>query len=167
MSNTQRLQRLTFAALFAALVAALTCFARLPFPMTNGGVIHLGDGAIYVAACLLPAPYAVAVGAIGAGFADWQLGAAAWIPATIALKACMALVFSAKPPKLLCARNVWALLPASLINVAGYFLYESLVFGGWAAWLTVLGNAVQSLVSAGLFLALAATLDRLRIKRGL
>ena len=47
----------------------------------NGGYIHLGDALIYLAAVLLPAPYAMAAGAIGGGLAD-LLTAPVWAPAT-------------------------------------------------------------------------------------
>ena len=150
-------------ALLAALTTALTLLAHIPFPMTSGGYVHLGDGAVYIAACLLPGPYAAAAAAIGCGLADLALGDVLWLPATLIIKACMALLFTAKRPKMLCKRNVLAMLPATLVNVGGYFLYESL-FLHEAAMLSVVGNIVQSAIAAGMFLLLAAAMDQLKIK---
>jgi len=152
-------------ALLAALITALTYYGRIPFPMSNGGYVHLGDGMVCIAACLLSAPYAVAAAAIGAGMADALLGFYPWIPATLVLKACMALLFSAKREKLLCPRNILALPLAALVNTGGYFLYESLIYRQWAAMLSAVGNLVQSAVAAAIFLLLAAALDHLNIKR--
>jgi len=150
------------AALLAALAAALT-FVHVPFPMTSEGYVHLGDGIVYLAACLLPGPYAAAAAAIGCGLAD--LAAPAWLPATVVIKACMALLFSAKREKLLCPHNILALLPAALVNTGGYFLYEGLAFGQWAAALSFIGNLIQSGLAAAIFLLLAAALDKMEIKR--
>jgi hypothetical protein len=51
------------AAIFTALVFVVTAYLHIP---TNNGYIHVGDGLIYLAACILPLPYAMAVGAGGA-----------------------------------------------------------------------------------------------------
>lgn len=158
----QSLTCLVLTALLAALTAALTLFAHIPFPMTSAGYVHLGDGMVYIAACLLPGPYAAAAAAIGCGLGD--LAALSWLPATVAIKACMALLFTAKRPKLLCRRNVWALLPATLVNAGGYFLYEGFVIGKWGAVLSVIGNLIQSGFAIAIFLLLAAALDQLKIK---
>ena len=156
------LQTLVLTGLLAALAAALT-FLRIPFPMTSEGYVHLGDGAVYLAACLLPMPWGAVAAAVGCGLAD--LAAPAWIPATLVIKFCMALLFSAKREKLLCGRNALALLPAGLINVGGYFLCESLVLGEWAALVSVLGNVMQSCIAAAIFVFLAAAMDRLKIRQ--
>ena len=49
--------------IFIALVFVVTAYLHIP---TNNGYVHVGDGLIYLAACLLPWPYAMAVGAGGA-----------------------------------------------------------------------------------------------------
>ena len=59
------LSNIVFTALFAALILAVT---RLSVPIALG-YIHLGDAMIYLAALILPAPYAAAAAAIGAGLA--------------------------------------------------------------------------------------------------
>ncbi|MDR0530599.1 MAG: TIGR04002 family protein [Oscillospiraceae bacterium] len=160
-------RNMILAALMAALAAALTAYAHLPVPASNGAYVHLGDSAIYLAACLLPTPWAALAGAVGGGLADVLGGFASWAPATLAIKACMTLMFSAKRPTIFCGRNVLALLPAALINGAGYYLYESLLIkgSGWAGALAnVPGNVIQSVGSAALFVMMALALDRLKIK---
>ena len=160
----QSLLYLIMAALLAALITALTYYGRIPFPMTSDGYVHLGDGVVYIAAALLPGPYAAAAAAIGCGLADLGCGYFSWIPATVLLKACMALLFTSKRPNMLNRRNILALLPAAVINVGGYFLYESLTLHHWAAMVSAVGNVIQSVLGALLFVLLAAALDHLQVK---
>ena len=84
---------LCVAAIFTALVFVVTAYLHIP---TNNGYIHVGDGIIYLAACLLPWPYAIAVGACGALLADCLTGFAVWAPASVIIKALTALLFTAK-----------------------------------------------------------------------
>ena len=64
-----------------AIVIVMTAYIlHIPIGVASGGYIHLGDAFIFTAACMLPQPYALAVGAIGAGVAD-LLTAPIWAPA--------------------------------------------------------------------------------------
>lgn len=56
-------RRLVYQSLIAALIALCTAFIKLPVSITNG-YIHLGDGAIFLAAALL-GPAGCAAAAIG------------------------------------------------------------------------------------------------------
>ena len=58
MKTNQPLYRAVLAALFAAAIALATAYL-LHIPLPTGGYVHLGDTLIYLAACLLPTPYAV------------------------------------------------------------------------------------------------------------
>ena len=110
------LTHLITASLFAALVTVFTAYiGHIPMPGT-GGYVHFGDALIFLAACLLPAPYAVAAAALGAGLADILVFPAYAIP-TIIIKAGIALCFSAKKEKIICLRNALALLPADRKSV--------------------------------------------------
>ena len=139
---------------------------HVPIPGT-GGYVHFGDALIYLAACLLPTPYAVGAAVVGAGLAD-LLTAPMWIPATVLIKALVVLLFTSRKEKFLCRRNGVAVIAAGVINVVGYYLAEALLFGGWAAFFaSVTGNLIQSVGSAAIFLALGAALDRVDLKRRL
>ena len=69
--------------LFAAMIYVLTAWLHIP---TGAGYTHAGDGLIYLAASMLPTPYAMAAGAIGAGLADGLSGFVVWLPGTIVIK---------------------------------------------------------------------------------
>lgn len=62
MQKKTDLRNLVTAAVFAAAIAATTAYV-LHIPLPTGGYVHVGDALIYLAACLLPLPWAMAAGA--------------------------------------------------------------------------------------------------------
>lgn len=156
---------LTITGLFAAMVAIMTAYIfHIPYG-TNGGYIHFGDALIYVAAVLLPRPYALAAAAIGGGLAD-MLTAPMWAPATILIKMLIVLPFTSHKGRMLSPRNVAAPFIAALISATGYYLAEGILFGSFLSPIASLtGSAIQSGGSAVIFLAAAAALDKIHIKK--
>lgn len=151
------------AGVLAALVFVFTAYLHIP---SVNGYVHIGDGFIYFAACLLPLPYGLFVGAGGAVLADCLTGYAVWAPGSAIIKALLVLCFCRKSNKILCRRNWIALLPAAVICVGGYYLYGSIITGNFAAPLAdVPGNVMQSLCSSVLFAVLAVAADKLNLKR--
>jgi len=140
--ESKKLRLLCLAALFAGAIAVTTAYL-LHIPIPTGGYIHLGDALIYLAACLLPAPYAVGAAMVGAGLAD-LLTAPLWVVPTLLIKALVALLFTSRAPRLLCPRNGAALLLAG-VN---------------AFWPQFLGTLVQAVGSGAVFTVLALALDR-------
>ena len=68
--QTTKVKYLTITGLMAAMIALMTAYiCHIPFG-ANGGYIHFGDSLIYIAAAILPTPYALAAAAIGGGIAD-------------------------------------------------------------------------------------------------
>ena len=130
----------------------------------NGGYIHLGDALIYLAAVLLPAPYAMAAGAIGGGLAD-LLTAPMWAPATVIIKILVVLPFTSRHSKIFTKRNIVAPLIAMLITITGYYLAEVILYGKEAAFLiSVTTNSIQGVGSAAVFYILGAALDKAGVK---
>lgn len=156
---------LVTAALFAAAITVMTAYMlHIPIPGT-GGYIHLGDTLIYLAACLLPVPYAAAAAAIGAGLADVLSAAAIWAPATVVIKAAIVLFFTNKSGKLLCRRNLAAIVIAGLFSPTAYALYNCAMAGTMAAFAPqFLGTLVQGIGSGALFLVIAPALDGVGLK---
>ncbi len=155
---------ITLSAVFAAMTYALTAFLHIP---TAKGYIHIGDAVIFIAASLLPKPYAMASAAIGASLSDALSGYWIWVPATFVIKALTALAFTSKKPKMLCARNFTALVPALVLCVGGYGLYSGLVIYGSlpAGFVDAPANLFQTAASAAVYIALSATLDKSGIKK--
>lgn len=157
--------RLVTTGLFAAMITIMTAYIfHIPYG-ANGGYVHFGDALIYLGAVFLPRPYALAAAAIGGGMAD-ILTAPMWAPATILIKMLIVLPFTGKENQILCPRNVAAPFLAAVISAAGYYLAEGILFGSFMAPLaSLLGSAVQSGGSAVIFLALAAALDKVHMKK--
>ena len=101
------------AALFAAIITVVTAYV-LHIP-TGNGYIHLGDSFIFLAASLLPLPYAIAAAAVGAGLAD-ALTAPIWVIATVIIKSLIVLPFTSKKDKIIFALAVFSAGPHLCVN---------------------------------------------------
>ena len=117
-----------FAGIFTAIVFVFTAYLHIP---SHTGYTHIGDGFIYLAACLLPLPYAMFVGAAGALLADCLTGFAIWAPGSVIIKTAAVLFFSRKSKNIVCLRNILALIPAWILCIGGYYLYEALITGNF------------------------------------
>ena len=125
-------------------------------PTPTLGYIHLGDGMVLICVILLGPGLGAAAAGIGSMLADLFAGAVAYMPGTLVIKALTALVggwvyhrlaghASLRTP----VRVAIAGIPAELVMVAGYFVYEAgmqIVAGsavGAAAAAMAGGRAVQ------------------------
>ena len=163
MRENKRLHLLVLAALFAAAVAATTAYV-LHIPLPTGGYVHVGDALIYLAACLLPTPWAMAAGAVGGAVAD-LLTAPMWAPATFVIKALLCLFFTPAEARLLGRRNALAVVAAGLLSPILYGFVNVWFAQSWAAfWPQFVGTLVQGIGSGVVFFVLAAACDRARLK---
>lgn len=154
---------LAVSAMLAALCYVFTAYFHIP---TGNGITHIGDGVIFLAACLLPLPYAAAVGAVGAGLADVLSGYAVWLPATIVIKALTACLFSRKKEKIITFRNLAAIVPALIICAAGYTVYEGFVISDFkTAAVQIPFYCIQIAFSSAVYVVLGLGLDRLGFKK--
>ena len=161
----KQIRYMTLSGVFCALVFVFTAYLHVP---VHTGYAHMGDGLIYVAACILPLPYGLFVGGIGALLADALTGYAIWAPGSLIIKAATVLMFSRKCEKILSARNLIALIPAWILCVCGYYLYEGIITGNFVAPAAgVVGNLIQCAFSTALFIVIATVFDRLKIKNKL
>lgn len=161
--ENQSLLQLVTAALFAAAITVMTAyFVHIPIP--TGGYVHLGDMLIYLAASLLPTPYAMAAASIGAGLAD-LLTAPVWMVPTVVIKALMVCFFTSSQEKILCRRNIIAVFLAGVFSPTAYALAGCAMAGTMAAFLPqFLGTLVQGIGSGALFLLAAPAMDAMRLK---
>ncbi len=162
----KRLFKIVTAAMFAALITGLTFFPKIPVPLASGGYVHLGDTLIYVAASILPLPFAMASAAIGGGLADILSGYTAYAPFTVIIKALLTVAFSAKNEKILCKRNYAAPVICIAVTVLGYFAADSFLLDSFAAAVPgMLWNLCQALASMIVYYIMAAALDKIGIKK--
>ena len=163
--NSSKVKYLTVTGFMAALITIMTAYiCHVPIGV-NGGYLHFGDSLIYLAAVLLPRPYALAAAAIGGGMAD-MLTAPMWAPATIIIKMLIVLPFSNKSTKIVTPRNVFATVLAYIISGLCYFLAEYFLFGTWAVLLVSMSQSlIQSGGSAIFFIIFGYALDKVHIKK--
>lgn len=166
MQNS-KVRYLSITAVFAALITIMTAYVfHIPVPIA-GGYMHFGDSLIYLAAAVLPTPYAMLAAAIGGGLAD-LLTAPMWALPTMVIKALITLPFSNKEDKIFTNRNKIAPVLSYFISGTGYFLANNLIFNSGVAILTSFGaSLIQSGGSAITFYVLAAFLDRSGVKKQL
>ena len=160
--KNKKVQLMCITGVFTALVFVVTAYLHIP---TNNGYIHVGDGLIYLAACVLPWPYAMVVGAGGAFLADCLTGFAVWAPGSVIIKALTVLLFSSKKDKVINLRNSLAVLPAMIVCVGGYYLYESLIYGNFVSPLAgIPASVTQSVASAIVFIGFGLAADKMKLK---
>ena len=156
---------LCISGIFTALVFVITAYLHIP---TYNGYVHCGDGFIILAACILPMPYSIAVGVIGAFLADVITGYAIWAPGSMIIKGLIALLFSAKTKKILSLRNLIMLFPAAIVSALGYYLYEALIMASFVASLAgIPGSLVQALASSLVFVLIGAAMDKYKFKKSI
>ena len=124
--------KIAAAAIFAALVAAVTIVFIVPIPATSG-YFNFGETIIYVAALLLGPAVGAAAGA-GAFIAD-MLAGPAYAPGTFTIKAIEGFLVGyltkalyKKTNNLTLSASV-AVIIGGLEMVAGYFIYEQAFLG--------------------------------------
>ena len=161
--KNEKIKLICFAGIFTAIVFVFTAYLHIP---SHTGYTHIGDAFIYLAACLLPLPYAIFVGAGGALLADCLTGFAIWAPCSVIIKTTAVLFFTNKSENIICLRNILALIPAWTLCIGGYYLYEVLITGNFIApAIGIPGYIVQSALSTVLYVLLGITMDKLNFKK--
>jgi len=125
--------KITFAAIFAALVFIVTSqIPPIPIPAT-GGYFNVGEATIYVAALLFGPFVGAFSGGIGAMLADVYLGYVNFAPGTLIIKGVEGAIVGFLNIKLKkyipnpTVRAIISVMVGGLEMVAGYFLYEILL----------------------------------------
>ena len=161
-----RTQELVTTALMISLtyVATWLINVRLPF-VGSGGLIHLGNVPLFIAAILFGKKTGALAGGIGMGLFDLLSGWTAWAPFTLIIVGFMGFevgLFAQKRP----FRNVFvndtvSMVLALGIKIVGYYFAEVILYGNWITPLgSVPGNILQVAVAAVIVLALLPILRR-------
>lgn len=148
--RTGHTRRLVVAALLMALAFVATKFLAFPLPT---GYANLGDCFAFLAGFLLGGPWGMAAAGIGIALADVISPYAIYAPATLIIKAFIALcgAFAAKygTGKVRFVVFAVAAVLGEAMMVLGYFFFESVFLGvGEAALASVPGNLTQALFGA-------------------
>ena len=114
-------------ALFAALGYVATRILQIPTP--SGGYVNLGDTVVILGAYLLGPVYGAVAGGIGPALADLLSGYAIYVPATLVIKAVMALLAALVYRAL--GKKTWSMVvcavAAEAVMIVGYWLFETVL----------------------------------------
>lgn len=158
--NDKQIRRLAMGGVMAALVFVMTYLPKVPVPVT-GGYVHLGDGMVFLSAMLL-GPVGVMASAVGSALSDLVGGYITYLIPTFVIKGAMALVAWKlhKPGNLL--RCALAFLVSELLMVAGYFVFEAVLYGVPAAAGAIGPNMIQGLAGVVVGLMCSVLIPRLK-----
>lgn len=151
---------LTMAGVMAALVFVMTYLPKVPVLVT-GGYVHLGDGAIFLAALLL-GPLGIPAAAIGSGLSDVLGGYLVYVLPTVVIKGLVALIAWKIWKEGSWLRAVIAFVLAEAVMVLGYFAFEAVMYGMAAAWAAVGPNCIQGIAGVALGLVCHALYPRMK-----
>lgn len=173
MSNykNKKLYYSVSAALFTAIITVSTAYIKFNTGINNG-YLHFGDSIIYLAACIIPAPYSLFCAALGGALADVLAGSAVWAPFTAIIKALNALVFvlvlkykNKKDNKIMSVKSAVAGVISGFVTVFGYLIAEGLLYTFPTAWTSVPFSIIQAAGSLIIFIIAASALDRIEFKK--
>jgi uncharacterized membrane protein len=151
---TNKTQALVINALFVALTLVATMFINLKLPIAgNGGLIHLGNVPLFIAAFVFGRRTGAIAGAFGMGLFDLISGWTIWAPFTFIIVGAMGYVAGLIGEKVPGKRAVVysiAVIAALLIKIVGYYFAEVVLYSNWIApFGSIPGNVLQ-VVFAGL-----------------
>jgi uncharacterized repeat protein (TIGR04002 family) len=141
----------------AAIICVFTAFFQIKNPVS--GYIHPGDSFIYLFACILPMPYSLLAGAIGASLADVISGYAIYALPTFIIKAVMAVVFTNKQRNF-SVRNILAAVWGTIALLGGYFVAEIILYDMEGALANVVPNLIQGVSNFALFIIYSVILSK-------
>jgi uncharacterized membrane protein len=152
--TTNKTQVLVINALFVALTLVATMFINLKLPIAgNGGLIHLGNVPLFIAAFVFGRRTGAIAGAFGMGLFDLISGWTIWAPFTFIIVGAMGYVAGLIGEKVPGKRAVVysiAVIAALLIKIVGYYFAEVVLYSNWIApFGSIPGNVLQ-VVFAGL-----------------
>ena len=159
--------KLTFTAIFAALICVSTFMIKIPVPATQG-YIHFGDIFVMLSGIFCGPGYGLLAAGIGSGLADLFSGYVIYAPVTFAIKSvgCIAVSYifrslikrsanttagsrtnssyqgSSETPRNPIAVIVISGIAFTAILVGGYYLFEVILYGQ-AALFEIPMNALQ------------------------
>ena len=147
-TSNNKTRVLTLSALMAAMTCVATMLIQIPSP--GQGYVNLGDCIVNISAWLLGPLFGAAAAGIGSALADIISGYAVFAPATLVIKALMAVVsfhvFKTVEKHLnrTFPARIIAAVSAEIVMTAGYVLYETFLYGSFAAAVSgAYGDLVQ------------------------
>ena len=151
-----------------ALTFAATGFINIRLPLPgNGGLVHLGNVPLFLAAIIYGKKTGAAAGAFGMALFDLLGGWFLWAPFTFVTVGLMGYTVGAVTEKHHGMRwDAFAIGLACIIKIAGYYIAEGIIYGNWIVpAASIPGNLAQIGVAAVLVVPVAQTLKKAVLKQ--
>lgn len=167
--NNNTTKTLVINALFIALTLVATMFINIRLPiMGNGGLIHLGNVPLFIAAFIFGKKTGAIAGAFGMGMFDLLSGWTAWAPFTFIIVGSMGWVAGLISEKITEKRTlayVLAIIAALVIKIVGYYFAEVILYHNWVVPLgSIPGNVMQVVIAGIIVLPFVERLRKIAVK---
>lgn len=154
-------KNIVYVAASGALIFLATFIIRIPMPLT--GYVNFGDGVIIALANHL-GPMTILASAIGSGLADLIAGYPIYIPATVIIKALVALIICLPQKQALKSKElIIRSLIAEAVMILGYFIFESFIESPAVATTAILGNTMQGIFAVVLGFLLYSQIKKIKL----
>ena len=140
------IRSLSLTALFITLTYLFTAFVNIRLPIGgNGGLIHLGNVPLFIAAILFGKKIGALAGSFGMATFDLLSGWTLWAPFTFVIVGFMGYTTGAITQKHHgFGWNLLAMGCATGIKIVGYYVAEGIIYGNWIAPVfSIPGNLLQ------------------------
>lgn len=161
--NSLSVSEIAITGVCIALTFIATGFINIRLPIAaNGGLVHLGNVPLFLAAIIYGKRTGAFAGSFGMALFDLMGGWVLWAPFTFVTVGLMGFTVGAITEKHHGFRwNVLAIAAACVIKIVGYYIAEGIIYGNWVApALSIPGNLVQVGVAAVLVLPIAEVVRR-------
>lgn len=156
-------KKMAITAMCIALTFVATGFINIRLPIqANGGLIHLGNVVLFVAAILFGKKTGTLAGGLGMALFDLMGGWVSWAPFTLVIVGLMGFVVGLVTEKKKgLGWMILAVVFALFIKVGGYYLAEVVLYGNWVAPVTSIpGNIIQVVVGGIIALPVVGILKK-------
>ena len=164
--KNKKLFNMCAAAMFTAIIFVMTRFISVP---VASGYVHFGDALVYIAASVLGGPWAFFAASAGEALADISFGMAYYAPATLIVKALIAIPFVVthkNSERILTPVTALMTVVSGIITVSGYYISDLIIDRSYAV-VNMPGNVIQAVGSAVIFIVISAAFDAAGIKKKL
>jgi len=166
-SQSAKTRAIVINGLFIALTFVATLFINIKLPiMGNGGLVHLGNVPLFIAALVYGKKTGAVAGAFGMALFDLVSGGwTVWAPATFVIVGAMGFVaglIAEKMPGKKVLVYTTAVFAALIIKIVGYYFAEVIIYGNWyLPFGSIPGNVLQVALAGIVVVPLAGRLKKI------
>jgi len=169
IQKTSKPRNKTFDLVITAMLAALAFVStsiNIKLPFGEGGLIHLGTVALFIASILFGPKIGALAGAIGMGLFDLSGEWAAWAPITIVARLLQGYIvgkiaWSKGRNGNSVALNIVATIVSAPVMIGAYYIGSAIMNGNWISpAASIPGDVIQNVVGIAIAIPLTSALKK-------